>query len=141
MIVLDTDHLNVLVYRHGAQSQRLLGRMNDSFDQTFATTIVSVEEQMRGWLAEIRRHRNLPKQLIAYQRLADLIDFWAQWEIIRMNDQAAAEFESLRKQRIRVGTQDLKIAAIAKSLDAVLLSANLRDFEQIPGLNVEDWIH
>jgi hypothetical protein len=76
MMVLDTDHLNMLVYRQGAASQRLIDRMAASADQTFATTIVSVEEQMRGWLAEINRHRDLRRQLVAYERLSDLIDFW-----------------------------------------------------------------
>jgi hypothetical protein len=37
--------------------------------------------------------------------------------------------------------QDLKIAAIALTHDSLLLSANLRDFEQVPGLQVEDWLY
>lgn len=52
---------------------------------------------------------------------------------------AAAEFERLRKQRIRIGTMDLKIAAIALANNATLLSKNLRDFGKVPGLKVEDW--
>jgi tRNA(fMet)-specific endonuclease VapC len=35
---------------------------------------------------------------------------------------------------------DMKIAAIALASDAVLLSANLRDFRQVPGLKVENWL-
>ncbi len=34
---------------------------------------------------------------------------------------------------------DLKIAATALVQNALLLSANLRDFQQVPGLHVEDW--
>jgi predicted nucleic acid-binding protein len=34
----------------------------------------------------------------------------------------------------------LKIAAIALANNARLLSANLRDFEKVPGLHVENWI-
>jgi tRNA(fMet)-specific endonuclease VapC len=52
----------------------------------------------------------------------------AEWEIVRWSEPAADEFERLRKQRIRIGTQDLKIAAIALATDSLLLSANLRDF-------------
>lgn len=120
MILLDTDHLNMLVYRQGAASQRPIVRMADSPDQAFATTIVSVEEQMRGWLAEIHRHRELRNQLVAYQRLADLIDFWAEWDVVRLDAQATDQYERLRKQRLRVGAQDLKIAAIALSHGATL---------------------
>ena len=36
---------------------------------------------------------------------------------------------------------DLKIAATALVHGALLLSANLRDFRQVPGLMVEDWLH
>jgi len=48
--------------------------------------------------------------------------------------------KSFRKQKIRIGSQDLKIAAIAVANDALLLSANLRDFRQVPGLRVENWL-
>ena len=37
-------------------------------------------------------------------------------------------------------TQDLKIASLALANDALLLSANLRDFEQVSGLSVESWL-
>jgi tRNA(fMet)-specific endonuclease VapC len=36
---------------------------------------------------------------------------------------------------------DLKIATIALVHDALLLSANLRDFQQVPDLRVADWIN
>ncbi len=42
--------------------------------------------------------------------------------------------------RIRISTMDLKIATIGLVNDALLLSANLRDFQQVPGLRVEDWL-
>jgi tRNA(fMet)-specific endonuclease VapC len=34
----------------------------------------------------------------------------------------------------------LKIAATALVHDALLLSANLRDFERVPGLRIENWL-
>jgi tRNA(fMet)-specific endonuclease VapC len=40
---------------------------------------------------------------------------------------------------VRIATMDLKIAAIALSENATLLTRNLRDFEQVPGLQVDDW--
>ena len=52
---------------------------------------------------------------------------------------AANEFERLRQAHVRIGTQDLRIAAICLAYDATLLSRNLRDFQKVPGLRVEDW--
>jgi tRNA(fMet)-specific endonuclease VapC len=59
---------------------------------------------------------------------------------MRFDEAAAQEFERLRKLRVRIGTMDLKIAAIALANDALLLSANLRDFKKVPGLRIESWI-
>ena len=70
-----------------------------------------------------------------------LIDFLGDWIIVEWDEPAAATFRRLRAGRVRIGTQDLKIAATAIAQDASLLSANLRDFEQVPGLNVEDWLY
>jgi len=41
---------------------------------------------------------------------------------------------------LQIGTSDLKIASIALTHGATLLSANARDFSQVPGLRVEDWL-
>lgn len=63
------------------------------------------------------------------------------WTIVEWDEPAAVVFRRLHAARVRIGTQDLKIAATAIAQDALLLSANLRDFEQVPGLNVEDWLY
>jgi tRNA(fMet)-specific endonuclease VapC len=55
------------------------------------------------------------------------------------NAVAAQQFENLVKQRCRIGTMDLRIAAITLAHDATLLSRNLKDFRKVPGLKVEDW--
>jgi len=55
------------------------------------------------------------------------------------NEPAAVAFQDLRAARLRIGAMDLKIAAITLSLNATLLSRNLKDFRQVPGLRVEDW--
>jgi tRNA(fMet)-specific endonuclease VapC len=99
-----------------------------------------MEEQMRGWLAEINRRPDPHKQVPAYERLLRLFEFLREWVVVPFDERAADEVHRLRKQRIRIGTQDLKIAGIALVQDALLLSANLRDFGRVPGLRVEDWL-
>lgn len=141
MILLDTDHMVVLKYAQGADYQKLSAKMAASIDQHFATTCVAVEEQLRGWLALINRSSDMHRQVSAYQQLNNLIDYFARWTRLNFDEQAADQFKLLRSQKIRIGTMDLKIAAIALVNGSTLLSANLRDFQQVPNLHVEDWLH
>lgn len=80
---------------------------------------------MRGWLALIHRSSDAHSQIPAYERLFAMIDFFFRWKTLQFDDRAAAEFERLRKKRIRLGNMDLKIAAIALVNDVLLLSGNL----------------
>jgi len=140
MILLDTDHFSVLTDERHALHARLTTRLRTSGDE-LGIPVVSVEEQLRAWLKLVRRNTDVHRQLFPYDRLIRLIEVLAEWQIVRWSEPAADEFNRLRKQRVRIGTQDLKIACIAKIGDALLLSANLRDFQQVPELRVEDWLY
>ena len=140
MIVLDTDHVTVLRYEDDSRYPILVERLADADDPQLVVSVVTVEEQMRGWLADIHKTRAIHDQIEPYENLAMLVEFLTGWEIIRLDQFAAAEFSRLQKQKVRVGPQDLKIAAITLTNDALLLSANLKDFEKVPGLRVENWL-
>ena len=138
MLVLDTDHVSAL----GIPSDtclELLERIRASGEQA-ATTIVTVEEQLRGWLAEIHRLNDPHRQIPAYERLQRRIEFFGSWLILPWNEDAAEMFLNLRREGVRIGTMDLKIACIALAHDATLLSRNAGDFTQVPGLRVENWL-
>jgi tRNA(fMet)-specific endonuclease VapC len=136
MILLDSDHLSILVDPRQSMRAKLISRLEAAADDACLPVVV-VEEQLRGWLAAIHRLRDPHKLVVPYLRLTKLIDFLREWRIIPWNEPAADIFTRMRRVRVRVGTQDLRIAAIALANDATLLSANLRDFEQVPGLRVE----
>jgi tRNA(fMet)-specific endonuclease VapC len=139
MILLDTDHFSLVVDARHAHHSRLVDQLRRANDAV-ALPIVAVEEQLRAWLAQVRRVQDVKKQVYPYDRLIRLIDTLRQWDIARWNEAAADIFVRLRRERIRIGTQDLKIASIALHTGALLLSANLRDFEKVPELRVEDWL-
>jgi tRNA(fMet)-specific endonuclease VapC len=140
MIILDTDHISVLQYDGSPHAAALRARLDVFPPDEVAPTVITVEEQMRGWLGLIHRYIDVQRQVEYYERLIGLIDFFAAWHVLSFDQQAADMCQRLRRQRIRIGTMDLKIAAIALMQSATLLSGNLRDFQQVAGLHVEDWL-
>ena len=94
---------------------------------------------MRGWLTYLARTRSLMQQLEAYRRLKKQLANYCRILVLEFDAGAAAKFEELRQSRLRLGTTDLKIAAIVLAHDALLLSRNRKDFGKILGLKVEDW--
>jgi tRNA(fMet)-specific endonuclease VapC len=139
MILLDTDHLSVFTDERDPRHGLLKNRLEVAAEQV-ACTVVSVEEILRGWLAVIHRLRDVHRQVPAYVRLAQLFDVLSDWEIAPFNERAADRFADLRKQRVRIGTMDLKIAAIALANEALLVTANQRDYSKVPDLRYENWL-
>lgn len=137
MILLDSDHASVLKYRKGDRYQRLLNRMEAS-PEVVGTTIITIEEQMRGWLATIARERIIERQINPYRELSMLFEFYGAFKIEHFDESAAKIFPTLSK--INVGQMDRKIASIALANNALLLTANRKDFEQVPGLRFENWM-
>ena len=140
MIILDTDIISLLDRKTGEGFQKLARRLTAvADDERVCTTIISFEEHMRGWLGQIAGARNPEAQVIAYTRLHRLLREYQLRDVLPFDDNAAAAFNSLQRQRVRVGTMDLRIGAVALTHDALLISRNLRDFKRIPSLRVEDW--
>jgi tRNA(fMet)-specific endonuclease VapC len=104
-----------------------------------AATIISYEEQMRGWLSYLAKAQTIDKQVEAYSQLKRQLTNYCAIPILEFDRSAAQEFQRLKKLYPRLGTMDLKIAAISLVNQAVLLTRNSSDFGQIAGLNIEDW--
>jgi tRNA(fMet)-specific endonuclease VapC len=113
MILLDTDHVTLLKYPESERCARLTERLRGQAHETVAISIITVEEQMRGWLAAIAKERHARRQVLGYAELARLFEYFQAFAIVPFDDRAADQFEDLRSLRIRLGTMDLKIAAIA----------------------------
>ena len=122
-----------------APGLRLLTRLS-AVSEDAVITAVTVEEHLRGWLAEIRSRTKPRDQMRAYARLVRTVESQAKWTILPWDEDAVRIFEGLVKRRIRIGTQDLKIAAITLAHDATLLTRNTGDFAQVPGLKFENWL-
>jgi tRNA(fMet)-specific endonuclease VapC len=138
MYIFDTDHISVFD-RGGASAQVLLSKLAIVDPNQVATTIVTYEEQMRGWLSYTAKAESIASQISAYQKLERHLSNYQQIRVISFDDRAGEVFEKIRKDYPRLGSMDLKIAAIAIVHDAVLLTRNFKDFRPIQGLTIEDW--
>ena len=139
MYVLDTDHISLLERVDSIDKQRLLNRLGRLSEGEVATSIISFEEQIRGWTAYLSKCKSLSQQVDAYRRLRLQLNNYCSMLILDFDDRSASQFQDLKTQHLRIGTMDLKLASIVLVNNATLLSRNLRDFRRIPNLRVEDW--
>lgn len=135
--ILDTDHLSLFQRGHIHVVPRLL----ETSPASLAITIVTAEEQLRGRLNQIRRAQLAKTAVPAYQRLRELLDFLSSINLLDYTEEADARYRALCQEKIRIGTRDLRIAAIALAVSGTLITRNSRDFGQISGLQLEDWSH
>ena len=137
--LLDTDHISEL-QGVAVAGRRLLSRLGEIAPDDYGTTIVTFEEQMRGRLAQAAASKaTADSNVTFYSRLNATLRFYHNIAVWQYTQEAALQHQALRSAKIRVGTQDLKIASIALAAGATLLTRNRRDFIQIPNLLVEDW--
>ena len=131
--LLDTDHLThfqhghpLVIHRVGLQPRASVG-----------ISIVTVEEMLRGRMARTSRARDGRARIGHYQLLEETLQLFARFPVVSYDQAVEDEFQRIR--HIRIGTQDLKIAATALANQLTLVTANRRDFAQVPGLVIEDW--
>ena len=138
MYIFDTDHISIFD-RGGPAAQPLLAKLVLLNPNSVGTTIITYEEQMRGWLGYTSKMNSIEKQISAYRKLERHVANYRKILILSFDEKAGEIFQYLRKRYPRLGTMDLKIAAIAMANGAILLTRNTKDFGQISNLSIEDW--
>jgi tRNA(fMet)-specific endonuclease VapC len=138
MIAFDTDVLTEILLG----DPTFVARAATILPYEQAVPVVVIEEIMRGRLQVIRQAEaatakvSLPR---AYDLFEQTLRDVRQVTVLSYTPQADALYRQWRHQRIRVGTHDLRIAAICVAHAATLISRNRQDFTRIPGLRVEFW--
>lgn len=139
MLVLDTDHLSQFDEATAAGG-RLRERLLSSNEDPVAT-IISAEEQLRGWLAQIHKtHADPIAAVPLYERLQRRLEFYARWTVLSWDTASANLLMKLHAEGVRVGSMDFKIACITITNGGRLLTRNAKDFAKVPGLHIENWL-
>ncbi len=133
--VLDTDILSLLQEGHAA----VLARVAACSAEDLAITVISVEEQLSGWYRRLRRGKNPEHLAKVYDHLAASVRSLARLPILSFSEAAIRRARTLQAAKLNVRKMDLCIAAIALEHQAIVVTRNVRDFERVPNLTVEDW--
>ncbi len=133
--LFDTDH--VTLYQHG--HSLVVKRFSANPLGSIGVSAMGVEEALRGRLAMLARPFSGPRRIQAYARLVTTVHLFLQLPIVAFDQGSETLFQQFRTARLRVGTQDLKIAAVALANNLTLLTRNRVDFSRVPGLLIDDW--
>jgi tRNA(fMet)-specific endonuclease VapC len=132
--ILDTDILSLLQRQHpqvlaAVAAHRL----------AVSVSTISIEEQFGGWFTRLRQAKSSQEYAKISGYLAATVEALTSFPVIPMTEAAADRFQVLRKLNRNVGTNDLRIAAIALEAGATVVTRNSRDFSRVPGLLFVDW--
>jgi tRNA(fMet)-specific endonuclease VapC len=136
LYILDTDHVSLILSNHPQVTA-------NAAQHQIAISIITVQELFNGWMGRINEPsqiNNLPSLYsklsltIKYLQTVEVLDFTVETDECLKNLLRANP--PLRKNRLQ---KDMRIAAIALSLNLPIATRNRRDFELVPNLQIIDW--
>jgi tRNA(fMet)-specific endonuclease VapC len=134
--LLDTETITLVQFGHAMVIRNLTAHA----DTDRVLSVVSFQEQMRGWVGRFGKLTATAQQADWYDRLVTRIfPVWRQFEMLAFPQPAIVRFEHLRSQRLNIGLMDLRLGAVALENSLIVVTRNARDFARIPGLRTEDW--
>lgn len=137
--LLDTDHLTFYQRGTGREYSQIVHRMLVLPRDDVGCAIISLQEQFRGCHAYLAKARDERALLRGYEALTRVLDSYKAVAVAPVDRLAYLEFIRLQTAKVRVSTMDLRIAATAISLGAVVVTRNTVDFSRVPGLQMEEW--
>jgi tRNA(fMet)-specific endonuclease VapC len=135
--ILDTDHVSLLL------EGNLVVQTRTQIEEDVAITIVTAQEIFNGWVVKINNTTDTQLIVRRYRKLSIALDYFRDTEVLDFDETAGQRYDRLILENPRLAKKrlerDMRIAAIALSINATLVTRNYRDFSQVPGLRLEDW--
>ncbi len=139
LFLLDTTTITHLRNGHTKAIASQMAYSEPNTGQVIGIASVNVEEVIGGWLSFLQRARTPQQQASGANRLNDSLRFLSRYTLIAITEAAVARHEVLRRMKLNVGRNDLRLAALALELGATVVTDNIRDFGRVPGLSWIDW--
>lgn len=138
MYLIDTSIVSNFLDERRFYPQLTAKILNQPPESIFIS-IITVEEILQGALASIQKAKRKPSVVAAYQYLEELSSALNKFQILSYTASAELIYQSLPPKIKRIGTQDCRIAAIAKANKFTVVTVNVNDFVAIGLADVEDW--
>jgi len=129
--MLDT---NICVYLIKKRPENVLINLHSNMHDGITISAITLAELMHGVEASAYPEKNA----LALNQFLSIV------EILPFEDEAAVEYgkicTALRRQGTPIGAMDMLIAAHAKAKGLVIVTNNVREFERVEGLELENWV-
>lgn len=133
--LVDTDTFSLFLQVDVTVVANVIAHLSDGL----LVSLITVQEAWNGWATAIARARTPDQLALGHSRLAGTLNELRNWTVVPLSAAAIARYERLKRQKLNVGGNDLRIAATALELGATVVTRNRRDFARIPGVVLEDW--
>ena len=128
--MLDT---NICIYAIKNKPEQVLRRIKNNLPKGLCISTITLAELMHG----------VEKSMYPEKNRVALFLFLSILDVLPFDDLAAAEYGDicafLQKRGNPIGTMDALIAGHARSEDLILVTNNVREFERVPELKIENW--
>jgi tRNA(fMet)-specific endonuclease VapC len=139
LFLLDTTTLTHLRNGNPRAHDHYLMHTSPNSVHTVAVASVNVEEVMGGWLNYLKQAKTVVDEVNGSRYLNDAIRELSRFVLCNMTEAAVNRYDTLRRMKLNVGRNDLRLAALALELNATVVTDNIRDFGRVPGLSWVDW--
>lgn len=138
MIVLDSDILTLWTYDHTKVRERYDAVPDE---ETIAITAITRMEVLGGRTSSVLKAADEAELRKAAERLQQVEKMLEDFLVLHVDEAAIGHFGKLRtnKKTRKMGRADMLIACIALAQDALLVTRNVKDFKEVPGLRTENW--
>ena len=130
MYMLDT---NICIYAIKNKPDLVLQQLKSNLQHGLCISAITLAELQHG----------VEKSVYPEKNTAALLQFLSILTVLPFDDLAAVEYgkicADLQRKGTPIGTMDMLIAAHARAEHMVLVTNNVREFERVSGLEIENW--
>jgi tRNA(fMet)-specific endonuclease VapC len=138
MILLDTD--TVTHFSYGNENVRR--KIEEAGDEELAIAVITRNEILHGRADSLLKAANEAELRKAAERFRQAEELLSDFLVVSFDENSIRHFGRLRKQKKlrKMGRADMLIASIALAHDALLVTRNTKDYKDVAGLRLDNWV-